>query len=644
MRTRSVAKRRGSASSTSEYDGLFSHALKLVCIGGFDGWLRHMNPAISSAFGYQPDEMASMHVRDLVHPDDWPETNALIQGLAGGQSVGGAEVRVRAKNGEYRWVLWDAVPCCDQGVFLGTGYDISSRKAAEEALRQRDKRFQLIAGITGEAIWDWDLRTNQVWRNQTFLKMFGVPDAQTAGSIEWWQQRAHPDDVDRVLAALPAPGVFARRPWTVEYRIRLRDGSYAHVYDRGFVIEDDDGNPVRMVGSILDVSPLKRAEEELRESGERFRLAAQATRDVIWDWDMRAGRVWRGDGFEEVFGYTADQVSNELEWWVEQTHPDDRERVCAKIEALRERRIEQYSTEYRFRRADGSYADVLERAFVMYNDRDRPVRIVGSLMDISDRRHAEELLRLQQAELAHTDRISTMGEVATGLAHELNQPLAAIANFAESCKQVIDSGAPDSHDKLREWVARIAANTDRAGQMIRRLRAFTRKSEPHRAPVELTELVHDVIELVGSESRRRNMRVRWEPSKEPVPRVEVDPVQIQQVLVNLMHNAFDAARDMPPERRQIVVEAKAQGNAVELSVADQGRGIPREQRERVFEAFYSTKTSGVGIGLAISRSIVENHGGKLWFSPNPRHGTTFHFTVPVPGADHGSDAHRNGRG
>jgi C4-dicarboxylate-specific signal transduction histidine kinase len=281
----------------------------------------------------------------------------------------------------------------------------------------------------------------------------------------------------------------------------------------------------------------------------------------------------------------------------------------------------------------------LERGFLMYDSQGKAVRMVGSLMDISNRRRAEEMASMQQAELARIARVRTMGEIATGLGHELNQPLAAVANYAESCVQALSSTSPLDTAKLLQWIEKIAANTHRAGEIIRGLRAFSRKSKPRRASTCVDDLVREVIELMKPESRRRNMRVRW--SAAPGSRVIVDSVQVQQVLVNLLYNAFDAAAELPPERRLVTIAATPADGAVELSVSDLGRGIDPKNLDRVFDAFFSTKSGGVGIGLAISRSIVEDHAGRMWLTANPRHGVTFHFTLPIAEVSNGRVASRS---
>ncbi|MEX2111717.1 MAG: PAS domain-containing protein [Pirellulales bacterium] len=640
MRTRSKTSRKSSRPSPYDRERLLEQSFNLVCVGGLDGRLKRVNPAALAAFGYTQHEMTSIPMDELVHPDDRARMAESFAQLASGKGVHGVEVRIRGKDGTDKWVLWEAVSCPAEGVFLATGHDITQRKAAEEELRQSQERFQLLAGATDEAVWDWDLRTNHIWRNDAYHRAYGIPNDAEVGAIEWWRQRIHPDDVERVLQSMPPPLVEGRQQWLLEYRLRRRDGSYADVYDRGFTIFDCDGNPVRMVGSVLDITRLKRAERDLRDSEERFRLAARATRDVIWDWDMREGRVWRSEGFEATFGYRADEVSSDLNWWIECTHPEDRDRVCAQIAELHSQRSEQHAIEYRFLRADGTYANVLERAFVMYDESDRPVRMVGSLMDISARRRAEEMFSMQQAELAHMARVTTMGEIASGLAHELNQPLAAIANYAESCAQALASNAPDAIETTRAWVEKIAANTHRAGEIIRRLRGFTRKSERRPVAVDVNDLLREVIELLEPETRRRNVRLRCDSTD--VPSVVVDPVQIQQVLVNLLHNAYDALAEMPPERRLVTIGIEPADNAVRISVSDQGRGIEPGNRDKVFDAFFSTKPKGMGIGLAISRSIIEDHGGRLCLAANPKYGVTFHFKLPVVGGQNGHIPSRNG--
>ncbi len=603
------------------------NSLGLLCLVGFDGYIKRWNPAWSQTFGFSSDEIMSIPAGELVHPEDRQRIAESSVGLRQGLQVSAVEVRIRCKDGSYKWILWNAVPSPDEGVYYASGQDITSRKQVEEQLRESQERFQLIATATQECVWDWDLRENRVWRNDAYLKTFGVPNDAVEGTIEWWLSRIHPEDRERVVAAMPPPVVGGQQQWVNEYRLRRADGQYAHVYDRGFVIFNSAGDPVRMVGSLMDISGLKRAEELLRESEERFRLASKATRDAIWDWDLRRDEVWRSEGFQTLFGYKPEEIGKGFDWWLDRVHEDDRQHVAAQIPVSGDSVLAQCAFEYRFRRADGTYADVIDRGFVMYGADGTPTRMVGTITDMSERRRAEELLLAQHAELAHMARLSTMGEIATGLAHELNQPLTAIANYAESCARALDAQTAGDGQPLRSWVDKIAVNTHRAGEIIRRLRGFTKKSEPRREPVDVASLVEEVVDLMETETRLRNVRVRWEPRQTAT--VLVDPIQIQQVLVNLLRNAYDAMAANPPERRQVTIVTLTREDRVELSVEDRGEGIRPEHQERVFDAFFSSKPNGVGIGLAISRSIVEDHGGRLWVTPNASEGVTFRFTLPL---------------
>jgi|GEM_PF-1257611 len=611
-----------------ERDQIFEQSLSLLCIGGFDGLMRRWSRSVK-VLGYTPAELPKLSLWSLLHPDDRELALQMGQQLRSGEMVTTTEMRVRSKDGSYRWILWDAVPCLEQDLFFATGQDITDRKVMEQQLSESHQRFQLIAGATRESIWDWDLRENRLWQNESYLEIFGRFDPTTETPVEWWRRRIHPDDRERIMDIIPRASVDGKHQWVLEYRLERLDGSYAYVYDRGFVIFDAEQRPVRMVGSIIDITELKTTEEKLRESEERFRLAARATRDAIWDWDRSRDYVWRSKGFQSLFGYESEDIEPTFAWWTERIHPDDRDRIAAQLPDLERGTSPQCSFEYRFRRADGTYADVIDRGFVMLNTEGEPVRMVGSIMDVSERRRAETLAHMHQAELAHRSRISTMGEIATGIAHELNQPLTAISNYTESCVRAIGTRENAGDPKLLEWIGKIAHNTHRAAEMIRRLRSFTRKSEPKKSTLDANEIVTETIDLLEAETRLKSFRVRWQP-QEPLP-VRVDRIQIEQVLVNLIRNAYEAMNANLGEDRFVSLALERQGDRVRISVTDRGEGILQDNLERVFDAFFTSKANGVGIGLAISRSIVEDHGGRLWVEPNPERGVTFRFTLPLSG-------------
>jgi PAS domain S-box-containing protein len=610
---------------SGHYRRMYEKCLRLLCVVGFDGRVKQSNPVWDSILGYTSDEMVALNVRQLSHPDDVAQAAAMLAELRANRFVKDVEMRVRAKDGSHRMILWNASPSVEDGVYFVSAHDITQRQVAEDNKRQSQERFELLARATNDVIWDWDLRTDQIWHNDAYRHSFGSVGRSTREVIDWWHDRIHPDDRSRILNAASSRPVDGHRGWTLEYRLRRLDGTYAHVYDRGFVVCDAQDEPTRMVGTVVDITRLKEAEAQLHESNERFLLAARATRDALWDWDIATGHVWRNEGFATLFGYDSEQLVAKMDWWSDRIHPDDRDRIFAELSSSSSAGTQQQTFHYRFRRADGTYADVVDRAFAIVNAEGAQVRMLGAMMDVSSQRRAEEIAHMQQVELAHSARVRTIGEITTGLAHELNQPLTAIANYAESCAQAVRAKNKDNTEKMLSWIEQISHNTQRAGDMLRRLRRFARKSEPQRTSVEINELVEEVLELLEAEIRVREICVRWKPID--VTRATIDRVQVQQVLVNLLSNAFEAVAELSPESRQVVLSAEVTDHFLEVAVHDAGGGIPREHRDRVFEAFFTTKSGGVGIGLAISRSIVEDHGGRIWVDPDGP-GSTFRFTLP----------------
>jgi two-component system sensor histidine kinase DctS len=258
---------------------------------------------------------------------------------------------------------------------------------------------------------------------------------------------------------------------------------------------------------------------------------------------------------------------------------------------------------------------------------------MASVLDVTERRRAEELARLQQEQLQFTSRLVTMGEMASTLAHELNQPLAAIASYNTGCLNLLASKAVDCGD-IREALEKLGVQAQRAGRIIRRVHDFVRKSEPKRAPCALREIVDDCTGFVEAEMRKRHVRI--ESTLPPLSPVLADRLMLEQVLLNLIRNGMEAMSATPENERVLHISAVASGSEVVVSVADNGCGIAPGVREKLFTAFFSTKQEGMGVGLSICRSIIEFHRGRLWVEENPQsptgHGTIFKFTLPLESA------------
>jgi two-component system sensor histidine kinase DctS len=283
--------------------------------------------------------------------------------------------------------------------------------------------------------------------------------------------------------------------------------------------------------------------------------------------------------------------------------------------------------EIRFMRKDGSRFDALVYEAPLIDADGQHTGWMASILDVTARKLAEELARQQQEKLQLTSRLVTMGEMASTLAHELNQPLAAITSYNTGCLNKLESGV-FTRDELAGALTKLGVQAQRAGRIIRRVHDFVRKSEPKRAPCDLAEVIDDSIGFIESAAKNRHIRIVRE-IQGMRPELMADQVMLEQVLLNLMRNALEAMNDQPPERRRLTIKLSQLENQMEIRVIDLGPGIPSEVQEKLFTPFFSTKAEGMGMGLNICRSIIEFHQGRLWVESNPEGGTIFVITLPI---------------
>ncbi len=283
--------------------------------------------------------------------------------------------------------------------------------------------------------------------------------------------------------------------------------------------------------------------------------------------------------------------------------------------------------ELKFKRRNGELFDVFIHEAPLIDAKGRHSGWMGSLIDVTERKRAEELARQQQERLQSTARLVTMGEMASSLAHELNQPLAAIASYNAGCANMIESGAPDM-DELRAALKKSAEQAQRAGRIIRRIYEFVRRAEPRAEPCDFAAIIDELLLLTEADARRQGVRISRDLQPD-LPPIMGDRVLITQALLNLVRNALEATRGLSDERRQIEVRMTAGADGVEIAIADRGCGIDDATAARLFEPFYTTKNEGMGMGLNICRSVIEAHHGRLWYEPNPEGGSIFHAQFPA---------------
>ena len=368
------------------------------------------------------------------------------------------------------------------------------------------------------------------------------------------------------------------------------------------------------------------AEQALR-SEHAFRKAMEDSLTV----GMRArdleGRVtYANPAFCQMVGFRVEEllgVSPPMPYWA----PEEMEQTLALHNAVMEGNAPREGFEIRFMRKDGSRFDALVYEAPLIDADGQHTGWMASIVDVTARKHAEELARQQQEKLQLTSRLVTMGEMASTLAHELNQPLAAITSYNTGCLNKLESGA-FTRDELSGALTKLGVQAQRAGRIIRRVHDFVRKSEPKRAPCDLAEVIDDSIGFIESAAKNRHIRIVRE-IQGMRPELMADQVMLEQVLLNLMRNALEAMNDQPSERRRLTIKLSQLENQMEIRVIDLGPGISTEVQEKLFTPFFSTKAEGMGMGLNICRSIIEFHQGRLWVENNPEGGTIFVITLPI---------------
>jgi two-component system, LuxR family, sensor kinase FixL len=384
--------------------------------------------------------------------------------------------------------------------------------------------------------------------------------------------------------------------------------------------------PIMLLAGLFEEREEK--SRALRESEARFRSMADTVPVLMWMSGPDKLCTFVNQGW---LAFTGRTIELELgDGWSGGIHPEDRERILETYTKAFDARL-RLMMDYRLRRFDGEYRWVLDTGAPRFDSQGAFLGYIGSVIDITDRKRAESELRIQREELAHVTRLSTMGELAASLAHELNQPLTAILSNAQAAQRFLAKD-PTNLKEMNEILQDIVNDNSRAGEVIKRMRTLVKKEAPDFSPLDIGSVISDVVLLAHSDAILHNVRLLLEVSPD-LPPVRGDRVQLQQVVLNLILNAFDAMADCPASQREIKVRAgRSIGRMLMVAVSDKGTGISEEHRETIFHPFYTTKHSGLGMGLSISRTIIEAHGGRLSAENNPDRGATFYFSIPVVGA------------
>lgn len=365
-----------------------------------------------------------------------------------------------------------------------------------------------------------------------------------------------------------------------------------------------------------------RAEKALRDSEQRFRTLFQHSPDAIFVESLTGLVLDVNPAACELHGLTREQlIGKHVLELVPPNCRDDVRRDFPRLASGELRQLEGFSWHV-------ERGEVPISLHVNKTEYASQPALLLHVRDITERKRAEEKAREAEAQLAHVGRLSLMGELMAGISHEINQPLFAISNFANACQKTLTDGKPDQADKLLEWTRKIGQQATRAGEIIRRMRDFSRKSTPHHSTVDVADMIHEAVELVASETKSQHIDLKCD-IQPPHLNVLADRIQIEQTLVNLLRNAYRAMAENPIGDRHATICMRLQDSMLTVSVRDNGHGFKGVSPEEIFNPFFTTKPDGLGLGLTISRSIIEAHRGKLWAEQNPDRGATFLFTLPV---------------
>jgi PAS domain S-box-containing protein len=595
----------------------------LVGILAPNGDIESVNRRILEYYGTTLEELKKRW-QDFVHPEDLPR---IVEGLAQAFVSGEAfdvEFRPRRFDGVYRWFQARTVPFRDANGRIVRWYnlltDIDELKRTEEALRESERSLRgAIDGIPGfvavlaptgepEAI------------NQQIVEYFGRPLVEmkawaTNGSI-------HQEDLPHVLDAF-GRSIASGTAFNFESRMRRLDGEHRWFDSRGVPIRDASGRVARWYVLLTDIEDRKRAEEALRESERRLRSAIDGIPGLVGVLAPNGDVETVNRQIYEYCGQTLEELRN---WGTNGTvHPEDLPHVV-EVFTKSISAGTPYQFEHRLRRFDGEYRWFDDRGVPIRDSSGRITRWYVLLTDIEDRTQALARLQQMQSDFAHINRVSTMGELAASLSHEIAQPIASARNNARAALNFIEKKPPDLHE-VKEALDCVVGDADRAGSIIGRIRDHIRKAPPRKDYFDLNAAISEVIVLARSAIIRNGVAVKTQLADALSP-VHGDRVQLQQVALNLILNAVEAMGTIETGARELLINTEQDHAGVVVAVCDSGPGIDPTLLARVFEAFYTTKSSGTGMGLSICRSIIGAHGGRLWVEANEPRGAVFLFTLP----------------
>ncbi|HVI09479.1 MAG TPA: ATP-binding protein [Candidatus Binatia bacterium] len=525
--------------------------------------------------------------------------------------------------GEFEYKV--AVDGRDELADLGRAFNYAAEQLHKlyDVIKRSEAYLSEAQRLSHTGSFGWQVASGSVyWSAETFRIFEVEPEAQL--HLDAVMQRVHPEDRWNVRQIIDS-AAREKKDFDLEHRLLMPGGLVKHVRAVGHPSFKNESASLEFVGVITDITERKRAENALQRSQFYIKEGQRVARMGSWAYDPGGFFEYWSEELFQIYGLDPHKGAPTLEQYLAVIHPQDRESMAEVIKAMLLERCG-CDVKKRILRSDGELR-YIRCVGIPVVEADALKGFLGTAIDVTEQEQLEqerERLRQLEAELAHTNRVSMLGEMAASLAHELKQPLAAAITSANSCIEWL-AHEPPNLERARAAAARIDKYGNRAAEIIDHIRSLYRKSPSQREPVNVNEIVHEIFPLLQSEASRYSIAMRLELA-DGLPRIEADRVQLQQVFMNLMLNAIEAMQDTGGE---LAVTSRLQEGQPLFAVSDTGMGLPEGIADQIFSAFFTTKPQGSGMGLAISRSIVESHGGRLWATANDGRGATFYFTLPA---------------
>ncbi len=594
----------------------FNLSLDILCTIGQDGIFRNCSPACLPILGYKPDQLNGRSFFDTIHSEDIPHVKEAVRRLKAGEPVS-FENRCRCADGSFKWLMWNMNPVAEEDGFYVVAHDVTGRKVAEEALRAESSFRHAIEDSIMTGIIVFDLDGKIIFVNRAFCNLTGFDLHELVGQsapYPYWPKGMEGDYYKR--RELTMRGIMARNGF--ELRMQCKDGEFVDTLISVSPLIDNHNQQTGWIASINDMTESKRVRAALEMAHARFETVLDGLHASVHVAEMATDEIlFANQTFRNIFGFNVVGRSVYAVGVPQAPFINMPENLAPEI------------LPYKY--FDGELQLPLSGRWFLVREHvtrwidGRLVRM-SIATDVTEKKLANDMARQQVETLQHTSRLMTMGEMASTLAHEINQPLSAIANYCMGCVMRLQSGN-FRHEDLLTAMQKASVQAERASKIIHRVREFVRKNESDRGMVRLGDIIENTTDLVEIDAKRVNGRVVVDVPA-ALPTIYGNPILIEQVLLNLIKNAFDAMAHLPICDRVVTLRASIlDARTVRISVIDNGHGIAEGKREQLFNLFYTTKPGGMGMGLNICRSIIESHNGRLTIGANPEGGSIFSFTL-----------------